>query len=310
MSTGPTEIRLPGAVDLSALKSSGPAPSPGGAASAPGGLVIDVTEATFEAEVVVRSQTVPVVIDFWAEWCGPCKQLSPVLERLVTADGGKWVLAKIDVDAEQRIAGAFQIQSIPSVLAVIGGQPVPLFQGAMPEEQVRQVLDEVLRVAAANGVTGRVTPSDSAPAEGDAAAVPPLDPDLEAAYGALDAGDLDGAFVAFRAVLDKKPGDVDARLGVARTELLQRVAGVDEDAVRMRAEKDPGDLDAVTALSDFDVLADRVTHAIDRLVSCIRATSGPERDRLRGHLISLFDALDPDDPRLPAGRRALANALF
>ena len=310
MAARPTDFRLPGAVDLSALKRPAPASGSGEpvAGSAVTSLVIDVTEATFEAEVVVRSAQVPVVIDFWAEWCGPCKQLSPVLEKLVEQDAGRWILAKIDVDAEQRIAQAFQIQSIPSVLAVIAGQPVPLFQGSMPEGQVRQVLDEVLRVAAANGVTGSVAVGDSA---GEADSSPPLlDPDLESAYQAMDTGDLDGALVAFKRVLERSPGDVDARLGVARVELIARVQGLDESSVRMRAERDPTDLDAVTALSDFDVLADRVDHAIDRLVSCITATSGADRDRLRGHLISLFDALDPDDPRLPAGRRALANALF
>jgi putative thioredoxin len=314
----PTDIRLPGAVDLSALKRQAAAAPAGGSGAAAGqgagggggGFVVDVTEASFEAEVVIRSQSVPVVIDFWAEWCGPCKQLSPVLERLVAADGGKWILAKIDVDAEQRLAQAFQIQSIPSVLAVIAGQPVPLFQGAMPEAQVRQVLDELLRVAAENGVTGTAAPVGEAPAADDEAAGPALDPDLEAAYQALDRGDLPAALAAFKAVLDRAPADVDARVGVARVELLQRVAGVDEADVRMRAERDASDLDAVTALSDFDVLNDRVTHAVDRLVSCIAASSGSDRDRLRGHLVSLFDALDPDDPRLPAGRRALANALF
>jgi putative thioredoxin len=328
----PTDIRLPGAVDLSALKRPAAAaptatpPSAGGSGTAAGGavsgLVIDVTEATFEAEVIRRSSQVPVVIDFWAEWCGPCKQLSPVLERLVADAAGRWVLAKIDVDAEQRLASAFQIQSIPSVLAVIAGQPVPLFQGAMPEEQVRQVLDEVLRVAAANGVTGMVAvdatglagASDDAGAgaAGDGASDVgvPLDPDLAAAYDSLDRGDVEGALTGFRSLLQRRPGDVDGRLGLARAELIGRVAGLDEAAIRMRAESDPTDLDAVTALSDFDVLDDRVDHAIDRLVSGIRTNTGAERDRLRGHLVALFDVLDPEDPRLVAGRRALANALF
>lgn len=250
-----------------------------------------------------------VLVDFWADWCGPCKQLSPVLERLVAADGGRWILAKIDVDAEQRLAAAFQIQSIPSVLAVIAGQPVPLFQGALPEAQVRQVLDEVLRVAAANGVTGTVAAGGDGPGE-DPAATPALDPELEAAYSALERGDVSAAAAGFKAVLDRSPGDVEAKLGLARSELLQRVQGVDENDVRVRAERDPADLDALTAVADFDVLADRVDHAIDRLVTGIRATSGAERDRLRGHLLSLFDCLDPEDPRLAAGRRALANALF
>lgn len=304
----PTDIRLPGAVDLSGLKRPpAPPPSATGPAEGPGpaGVVIDVTEATFESAVLNASLQVPIVLDFWADWCGPCKQLSPILEKLADEYAGRWVLAKVDVDAEQRLGAAFQIQSIPTVMAVIGGQPVPLFQGALPEGEVRKVIDEVLRVAAANGITGTVDTS-----AGPTPEAPPADPEFMAAQDALERGDVDAALTAYRTLLDRNPGDADLVLTVARCELLVRTRGADASAVGGAADAHPDDVDAQIAAADLEMVLDQADAAIARLVGLISRTSGSERDKAREHLVSLFAVLDPEDPRLVSGRRALANALF
>lgn len=303
----------PGAVDLSALKG-GPAAanapaSAGGAPTGGGGFVIDVTEATFQAEVLNRSASVPVVIDFWATWCEPCKQLSPILERLAAEYAGRFVLAKIDVDANQQIAASAQVQSIPTVVAVLRGQAVPLFQGAIPEADVRRVLDELLKVAAQNGVTGRAEPvaSDTDQPE---AVEETSDPRYDAAYEALTNGDFDAAAAAYQQVLAESPADADAKAGLARVELMRRTAGVDETAARAAAEANPADIDAQLILADVEFAKGQVEASFDRLIGTVRRTTADERERVRRRLVELFEIIGPSDPRVVKARAALASALF
>jgi len=317
-------LNLRGAVDLGALAKRRPAPNgatgaggadgagPGPDAAATSGLVIDVTDATFVAEVIQRSSTVPVVLDFWADWCQPCKQLSPVLEKLAVEFAGRFLLAKVDLEANPQLGQAFQVQSIPAVYAVLKGQPVPLFQGAQPEAQVRAVLTELLRVAAANGVSGALDPTAADGAD-DPAAEPveePLPPLIQAAYDAIDRGDLAGAVSCYESALKQNPADEEARLGLAQVKLLVRTQDADPAAARAAAAAAPADGEAQMLVADLDVLGGHVEDAFSRLVDTVRVTAGAERDTVRLHLVELFDVVGATDPRVAQARLALANALF
>ncbi|WP_131768414.1 tetratricopeptide repeat protein [Candidatus Protofrankia californiensis] len=262
-------------------------------------VVVDVSEATFATEVLQRSMQTPVVVDFWAEWCGPCKQLSPILERLAEADGGRWILAKIDVDANPQLAQAAGVQGIPAVKAIIGGRIIGEFTGALPEREVRAWLDQLLALVdeASAGLPGGPDPAVS-------------DPHHTAAEDALARGDFDAAAAAYRARLAEAPGDSDAALGLSRVELFQRVATIDATALRTRLSADPDDVEAAIMLADVLVAKGEVETGLARLVGVVRRTSGDERERVRAHLVGLFQALGDAEPAVGPARRALAAALF
>jgi putative thioredoxin len=307
---------MAGAVDLSALKARSEATArsqqtqaSGGAESADGSpFVIDVTEQSFQADVLERSLQVPVVVDLWATWCGPCKQLSPVLERLAEAGNGAWVLAKVDVDANPRIAQAFGVQSIPMVVAVVGGQPVDAFNGALPEPQVRQWISALLdalrdRMPAIAEAEAGAAAGNGEPAE------EPEDPRFTAAEDALERGDYAAAEEAYQQILAVEPANEQAAAALSQVRFLARAESADPSAIA-RADAAPDDVDAQLAAADAEAASDRVEDAFTRLVSTVARTSGDERDRVREHLIGLFELFPPDDPRVTAARRALARALF
>ncbi|MEU6355447.1 tetratricopeptide repeat protein [Streptomyces sp. NPDC047072] len=323
----PRNMSMSGVVDLAAVKAAQEAKAKaeqaraeaarqggGTGAVSPADLVIDVDEAGFEREVLQRSTEVPVVIDFWAEWCEPCKQLSPVLEQLVVEYNGRLLLAKIDVDANQMLMQQFGVQGIPAVFAVVAGQALPLFQGAAGKEQIQQTLDQLVQVAEQRfGLTGLTVDPDAAPgAVAEAAPIPagPYDALLEAAVHALDAGDFGGAVQAYKNVLSEDPGNSEAKLGLAQAELLGRVSSVDPQQVRRDAAEKPGDARAQIAAADLDLVGGHVEDAFGRLIDTVKRTAGDDRDAVRLRLLELFEVVGADDPRVAAARRALARALF
>jgi putative thioredoxin len=319
----PTPAGLRGAVDLSSLvnRAQAPAPAGPGAASPEGSapaagsvpsLIVDVTDASFSA-VLELSNTVPVIVDIWAEWCGPCKQLSPVLEKIVTEYAGRMVLAKVDADTNPQLTQAFQAQSIPTVAAVIGGRPVSLFVGALPEAQVRDVLEQVLELAAQNGVTGSI---DVAPAPGDADATPtepepePLPPHHQDAYDAIERGDYAAAQEAYRTAIAQDPRDQLAVAGLAQVSLLERLQGATMAEVRNAAASDPANLDAQLAVADLDLSGGHVDDAFDRLLTVFPTLDAEGKNTVRTRMLDYFEIVGADAPSVVSARRRLTMLLY
>ncbi len=244
--------------------------------------IIDVTEETFVADVIERSHDIPVVVDFWAGWCAPCRALGPVLERLAEDADGAWILAKVDVDANPRLAGAMEVQGIPAVRAFKDGREVAEFTGALPEPAVREWLAQL-----------GPSPADIAYQEGAR---------LE------DAGQLDAAAERYRRALAEAPGHAEAAAALNRVELAQRAAGLDRHDLEQRAGA--GDVDAVLDLADLDAQAGDFDTAFGRLIDALRSTTGDDRERIRQRLVALLDVPPAGDPRVTAARRAMASALF
>ncbi len=296
-----------GAIDLAAVKARSEAAARAAEAPPPpaGAWVVDVSEETFQAEVLDRSFQVPVLIDLWADWCQPCKQLSPVLEKLANESEGRWVLAKIDVDANPRISQALKVQSIPSVFAVLGGQLVPGFQGALPEAQVREFIVAVLQAGQEAGLTGAAPVAEAEPAAADE----PSDPRFVAAEDALQDGDYATAAARYQEILDAEPANAEALLALRQVRLLERIDAIDP-AVVARAATEPDNVEAQLAAADDELGGNQIDAAFQRLLALVRRTSGDERDQVRDRLLEYFELIGSDDPHVPPARKALTNALF
>ncbi len=307
----------PGAIDLSSLrKPAGPGGSagptgpgaPAGGGGVAGAYVLNVSEPTFQADVIERSLQAPVVVEFWSPRSEASNALGPVLARLSTEYAGKFLLARIDIDANPQLAQAVGVQTVPLVIGVLRGQVVPLFQGAVGEPEARQYFDQLLTVAVANGVSGRADPVGPAAPPSDEEEPPP-NPRYEKAENAVGAGDLDGAIAAYEELLKETPNDAEAKSGLARVQLVKRTQDVPAE-VRTRAADNPTDIEAQMLVADVDLMGGHFDDAFNRLISTVQATSGDERNTVRLHLLELFDVVGADDDRVIKARRRLMAALF
>lgn len=310
-----TPSALRGAIDLSSLKqppATSGASGEGGATGAPDawGLVVTGTDASIR-DVLAASSQHPVVMVIWSSRLPESADFVAVLETVTRRYAGRYQLVTVDADANPTILQAFQVRAVPVTFAFLQGQPVPLFEGAQPEAQVSAVIEQVLTLAEQHGVTGTLPFDDSAvTAQDEPPEEPPLAPLHQKAFDAIETDDLDGAAAAYREALTENPADADARVGLAQVGLMQRTADADPTAARAAAAAAPDDVDAQILVADLDLLGGHVEDAFARLIDTVRVTVDADRNRVREHLVELFEVIGMADERVIRSRRALMSALF
>jgi putative thioredoxin len=290
---------------------------------APTDLIKDVTEATFMADVIEASRDIPVIVDFWATWCGPCKTLGPMLEAAVTAAGGKVRMVKVDVDKNQRIAGQLRIQSIPTVYAFWQGQPVDGFQGAVPASELKAFVDRVSALAGDGGLAEALQAAEEMLSEGAAvdaaetfAAILGEDPENALAYGGLVRAHLalnnldqaEGLIAAAPAAIAKSK-EMDAAR--AQLELAKQAANAGPEAeLRAAVQANPDDHQARFDLAAALLAAGNPQDAVDELLELFRRDREWNDGAAKSQLFTIFDALKPQDPIVLGGRRRLSSMIF
>ncbi|MHA3834211.1 co-chaperone YbbN [Terrabacter sp. AAH1] len=310
-----TAAALRGAVDLSSLKrpapQGGPASGAGSTSADAASLVVEGTDASIR-DVLAASATHPVVMVLWSPRLQESADFVATFGAIARRYAGRFQLVTVDVDANPTILQAFQVQAVPVSFAFVQGQPVPLFEGVQPDDQVTAVIDQVLALAAQHGVTGTVAVDGAQPSDGagDVDEEPPLPPLHQKAFDAIEAGDLEGAADAYREALLQSPADVDAKVGLAQVGLMQRTQDVDLQAARAAAAAAPADVDAQILVADLDLLGGHVEDAFVRLIDTVRVTADADRNKAREHLVELFEVVGSADERVARARKSLMSALF
>ncbi len=319
------QFSRPGAVDLSSLRTpttprsgagvSGqavPGSNAPGTPAGSGGYVIEVVdEPGLRTDVVERSLSVVVLVSFWSRSAPASIEINALLTRLADEFEGRFLLATVDVGAHPELAEALGIPQVPLVVAALQGQLAPLVQEAVPDDEMRSMITQILQAAVANGITGRVEPVPGASAGTTPEAIPEEPPSrFPEAEEALLAGDLDTAITAYEEALATAPGDPEATLGLGQAKLLKRTQGIDVNTARDSAAKQPNDVAAQALAADLELLGGHVDDAFGRLVDVVRRTSGDDRDAARLHLVELFGVVGDADPRVGRARQQLASALF
>ncbi len=281
-----------------------------GGAAASAAYVVQLTERNFQ-EVLEGSRTAPVLLSFESPGRSPeSVQLADAMQTLSSEFEGRFLLGRVDIDTSPEIAQAMQIPSVPLVVLVAQGRPMPLLQNNAPLDELRQAITQVLQQLTASGFTGRHQPRSGAGPVDEETGEEQLDPRYLPAQDALERGDIDGAVAEYQKLVAANPADAEAAAGLAMANLLKRTDGVDLNEARAAAAENPDDVDAQTLVADLDLLGGHVEDAFDRLIGLVRRTTAAERDAARTHLIGLFGAVGNDDPRVMTARRNLASALF
>ena len=299
---------------------------PAQTAASAGDIIKEASTATFAQDVIEASQNIPVIVDFWAPWCGPCKQLGPILEKIVTEANGAVKLVKVDIDQNQQIAQQLRIQSIPAVFAFHKGRPVDGFQGAVPESQIKEFVKRLTDAA------GTVTQS-------------PVDEALAQAKALVEAGEFAQAGTLYDQIVEHEPENMEAKAGLANcsmetgddakartiveglkdedrnnpdiAKVISALALADKAArsgdhhdLQAAVDANPGDHQARYDLAIALYGGDQREAAIDELLTIVQRDRGWNDDAARKQLLEFFDAMGPTDPLTMAGRRKLSSLLF